>query len=382
MAHLPGRRIGLGIAMLSLLGATSAYAIAHTGPSTPTIPATQFAAASSVHGAARPADLNAPPPPPPKSSPPPAGPACTFNGAPIACQTAQGWWDGVDNCYWLAMPPPLPPAGAPQWMGNTNTPGTLYHVSCPANASIGLGFTHVGLAVDSNPPPGYNGVAGAVGQLEALQAILATNLLGPIVGSAPQAVTAATPNSVGLVGEPVWLWQEPTILTWGPLKAGLMNIGAGNLLGVAFGGVGVGLNALGARIDYYMGDGPNGGTVITCYGLGTPFPPLATTLPPGTDPLNTLLGTLLGLLNPLFPQPAPQAAPAGATVQPGCSNGPPGGGPPPPQNFRYSKPGTYTVTAAATWTVNWAVGLAHGSISVVRYTTFQLKIDELEVVVK
>ncbi|HEY1488171.1 MAG TPA: hypothetical protein VGF84_18835, partial [Micromonosporaceae bacterium] len=168
----------------------------------------------------------------------------------------------------------------------------------------------------------------------------------------------------------VWLWQYPTILTWGPLQAGLANIGAGNLLGVAIPGVGVGLDALGARIDYYMGDGPNGGSVVTCYNLGTQFPPLAKTLPPGTSPLNTLLGALLSLLNPLFPQPKPPPVPKGTTVSPNCG-------------YRYAKPGTYTVTAAATWNVNYSLPLGvKGTISIVRYTTFQLKIDELQVVVQ
>ncbi|HEY2795870.1 MAG TPA: hypothetical protein VGJ28_26140, partial [Micromonosporaceae bacterium] len=218
MAHLPGRMIGLGIAMLSLLGATSAYAIAHTGPSTPAIsPAPLAADGTSAHTAARVANLNAAPPPPP--------PKCMFNGSPIACSTPDGWWNGVDNCYWnLISPRPAPPTYDGFAIAGFPKTGNLYLTTCPANPGVSVGFAHTGIEFDTQDPPGYGGKPAVLPQLQGLQAVLSTGLLGPSVGIAPQPPTAANPNSTGLVGEPVWMWQNPSILTWGPLTAGLKNI--------------------------------------------------------------------------------------------------------------------------------------------------------------
>jgi hypothetical protein len=378
MAHLHGRALGIGIAVLALIGATSAYASASasSGP----VGARAGDAAVAAASTKPPPPKSPPPTTPPPTTPPPsteAATVCMSQGVVIPCNNpALGWWNSIDGCYWNQIIPKPPPAD-PRWaqVGAKPANGLLYNTSCLANPGIGLAFGYTGVEFDSQPPPGYGGSPGTTPQLDGLEAVLATNLLGPTVGIAPAPSSAANPNSTGLVGEPVWMWQKPTILTWGPLLPGGLTIPGVNLLGINLTPALVGIDALGAKIDWYMGDGPpgSGGTMVRCIGLGTPFPPLASAPPADTSPL---LGALSALLNPLLPQPTPPPAPKGATVQPACSNQ---AG---PANFRYSRPGTYTVTAAATWNVSWATGLTSGSISIVRYTPVQIKISELQVVVQ
>ncbi len=241
---------------------------------------------------------------------------CSYRTTTIACNDpALGWWNSTDSCYWNLISP-QPPAGSPLWLGNLPADGSLYNRTCETDGGLGIGVLGNSVAFSSDPPPGYKGIAGTVAQLLALQAIVSLGILGPIVGTAPAA------GGHGLVGLPVWMWQTPTLLTWGPIG-----------LGLGLGPLGVGVNALGAKVDWYMGDGSD----VVC-GIGTAY-----------------------------------AKADGRTTSPTCG-------------YVYPAPsstqpgGVYTVTAAATWNVTWQVGLVSGSLTIVRATTIPLTIDELQVV--
>jgi len=246
---------------------------------------------------------------------------CSYRTTTIACHDPNlGWWNSTDSCYWNVVTP-QPPADSLLWLGNLPANGDLYTRTCETQQGLGLGVLGTDVAFSSDAPPGYNGLAGVKDELLGLQAIVSLGLLPPSVHTAPSA------TGIGLVGMPVWMWQDSGLFTLGPLN---LTIGV-TLLGLS---VGVGIKALGAQIDYYMGDGND----VVCHGLGTTY-----------------------------------TATSGRSASPTCG-------------YVYSQPSTtqpgghYTVTAAATWNVSWTIGPDTGSITIVRATTVPITIDELQVV--
>ncbi|WP_327591501.1 ATP/GTP-binding protein [Streptomyces chartreusis] len=137
----------------------------------------------------------------------------------------------------------------------------------------------------------------------------------------------ASPRPAGkyLVGVPMWLWVNPSPTTFGP-----------NTTSASAGGVTVTATAKVTQIVWSMGDG----SAVTCNGAGTKY-----------------------------------VASYGKQESPTCGH-------------TYSRisasqaKGEYSVTATATWSVNWQVngGGATGQFTEIRQTQEQVAIGELQVV--
>jgi hypothetical protein len=256
---------------------------------------------------------------------------CTYQGNSIPCyDPAYGYWDSDNNCYWAPVTP-VPPRSDPVWLGITD-PGSLYNETCETPDGLGLGVLGTAIGFSSDPPPGSPNpnLVDAANQLLALQAVVSLGILGPTVKTAPPS------GGEDLIGLPVWMWSTGTSLLGIPLgllsfNSLTVNIGLPSL-GLGLPAVGVGLTVLGKKIDWYMGDGHK----VTCPTLGTAY-----------------------------------SATAGPVTSPNCG-------------YRYTKanqPGKhYTITAVSTWYVSWAIGVAKGSLTIIRSTTTTLAIDELQVV--
>lgn len=129
-----------------------------------------------------------------------------------------------------------------------------------------------------------------------------------------------SPGSVGLVGLPIWLWvASPDQSTWGP-----------NTKTVSAGGYSVTATGKVTQVVWSMGDG---GTVA-CTSTGTSY----------TDSF-------------------------GMSPSPDCG-------------YRYTKQGTYSVTATSYWTINWS-GIGESGVINQTYTSsVVVTIGELQTVVK
>lgn len=129
-----------------------------------------------------------------------------------------------------------------------------------------------------------------------------------------------SPGSVGLVGLPIWLWvASPDQSTWGP-----------NTKTASAGGYSVTATGKVTQVVWSMGDG---GTVA-CTSTGTSY----------TDAF-------------------------GMSASPDCG-------------YRYTKQGTYTVTATSYWTINWS-GIGESGVINQAYTSsVVVTIGELQTVVK
>lgn len=129
-----------------------------------------------------------------------------------------------------------------------------------------------------------------------------------------------SPGSVGLVGLPIWLWvASPDQSTWGP-----------NTKTASAGGYSVTATGKVTQVVWSMGDG---GTVA-CTSTGTTY----------TDSF-------------------------GMSASPDCG-------------YRYTKQGTYTVTATSYWTINWSGIGASGVINQTYTSSVVVTIGELQTVVK
>ena len=317
-------------AALTTLGATAAFAEAATSPqiNTPSLPVVRAAAThrASPLGSA----------PDPRVAAPEArvaaaaGGSCSYQSTSIACYDPRyGWWDSDNSCYWSPITP-QPPAGDPLWLNLPTSTGTLYNETCETADGLGVGVLGNTVGLSSDPPPGYNGIPATVNKLLALNAVAALGILGPTVRTAPAA------GGVGLISLPVWMWSPGTsllglslpVLSWNQIS---ITIGVPSL-GLGLPAIGVGLSVLGKKIDWYMGDGHH----VTCATLGTAF-----------------------------------SAGSGLLTSPTCGY----------MYTKANKPGEhYTITAVSTWFVTWTIGVATGSLTVVRSTTSTLAIDELQVV--
>lgn len=170
-------------------------------------------------------------------SSPPAGPVpCTLDGA---------YWSNSFNCY-IQAADPQPPAGDPMWQGHDPGDGAVYDCFQP----------QTGIAVTiwaASAPPGSG--AGPSPREVAEIAIKQMNLSAIDIGIVPQ----PGPDSVGLVGMPVWMWVDhPNDHTFGPITAS-----------ASAGGITVTATAKVFRITWDMGDG----TQVVCRTAGTPYLP-------------------------------------------------------------------------------------------------------------
>jgi hypothetical protein len=342
MALTQARTIALGVAALALLIATGAYAAA--APTRVADLPAALAAPTKTAGSASASSTSTASSTPSASSTSTAQ-SCAYLTTTVPCHDPiHGWWNGMDNCYWDAWLIDLPLSGDPRWMGDPVVKGNLYKTWCDSDQ----GF-HDSIAYDTLPPPGYNGNVGPVHQLQAMQAPKAAKTpVAPIALTAPQDISASPSGSTGLVGLPVWMWvgQKPPA-AWGTVSPSPQMVGPTTLLGTTIPSAQVTFTARAAKVDWYMGEG-DPASHITCNLAGAPFPLLAPAA-----------------------QPAPPGLPpsAGPLVSPNCG-------------YQYKTTGTFTVTAASTWSVNWMIGADAGTVTIVRSMTLRLKISELQVVVQ
>lgn len=168
---------------------------------------------------------------------PPAG--------PVPCSTQFGYWSNAYHCY-LRAARPQPPAGDPMWQGHDPRDGRVFECFQPQTSM----FIYVW---SQNPPPAA--AAGPTPRQVAEQAVQRMNLSAIDIGIAPR----PGPNSVGLVGMPVWMWvQNPSQRTYGPVTAS-----------ASAGGITVAATARVLQITWDMGDGSK----VVCAAAGTPYDP-------------------------------------------------------------------------------------------------------------
>jgi hypothetical protein len=163
----------------------------------------------------------------------------------VACSSEYGYWSNSYNCYIQALDPP-PPAGDPDWQGHEPGDGAVYSCYQP----------QTGILVDiwAQDAPAGSG-AGPTPRQVAQLAIERMQLRAIDIGIAPK----PGPNSVGLVGMPVWMWvQSPGDTTYGPMTAS-----------ASAGGMTITATARVRRITWDMGDG----TDVVCTAAGTPYMP-------------------------------------------------------------------------------------------------------------
>lgn len=225
---------------------------------------------------------------------------CMFRGREVPCESPQGTWYSPQQCY-ISRVDPLPDYSDPNWRGHTN--GTLWY--CRVGGA-GTGTPYILWFADADPPPDPESLARrAVAQMQ----------LKPItIGIVPN----DDPDSVGLVGMPIWLWAEnPGSQTIGPISRS-----------VSEGGFTVSATAEVERIRWSMGDGG----VKTCNGPGTPY-----------------------------------KLKYGITESPTCG-------------YRFDKQGEFTVTARSDWVVTWRGIGETGTFRVYLTQNTQVVIGELNVV--
>lgn len=181
-----------------------------------------------------------------------SGHSCYFDPAkqgvpgeagPVPCQGPYGSWSNSYNCYVEpADPPPAP--GDPAWQGHEPGDGAIYNCYQPQTSLL----TQIWSA---DPPEGA--AAGPSPREVAQMAVEQMNLSAIDIGITP----APGPDSVGLVGMPVWMWvRSPSSHTYGPATAS-----------ASAGGITVTATARVHQIRWEMGDG----TTVTCDTPGTPY---------------------------------------------------------------------------------------------------------------
>ncbi|WP_144126424.1 hypothetical protein [Catellatospora sichuanensis] len=169
----------------------------------------------------------------------------------------------------------------------------------------------------TDPPPGYGAMPSPMAL--AVRAIRLMPIAGPVINMAPD------PDDAGLVGLPVWMWTPATASTWGSITRE-----------ASVPGLTVSATATAMEIRWDMGDG----TVVRCPSVGTPY-----------------------------------TAAAGNTSSPDCGH-------------RYTEPsrtedgGEYHIVATTIWHVDWHVvgGGETGAIDIERFSTADVRIDEMQVV--
>jgi len=162
---------------------------------------------------------------------------------PVPCSSPEGYWSNAYNCYISPAQPP-PPAGDPAWQGHEPGDGAVYNCYQP---QTGLLIT----IWAQDPPP--NSGAGPTPREVAQLAIDQMRLSAINIGIAPK----SGPDSVGLVGMPVWMWAtNPDDHTYGPITAT-----------ASAGGVTITATARVLQITWDMGDGNK----VVCDTAGTPY---------------------------------------------------------------------------------------------------------------
>lgn len=225
---------------------------------------------------------------------------CRWDGDVVPCKSEQGTWYSPAQCY-IERVDPQPPYTDPNWNGHTD--GSLYF--CRVGGAV-MGSPYVIWFPESVAPPDPEQLARrAVAQMQ----------LTPIsIGIVPN----DDPDSVGLVGLPIWLWvEDPSDQSMGPISRS-----------VSEGGFTVTATAEVERIRWSMGDGG----VTTCSGPGTPY-----------------------------------ELRFGITESPTCG-------------YRFEAQGEFTVTARSDWLVSWSGIGETGTFRIYLTQNTQVVVGELNVV--
>ena len=164
---------------------------------------------------------------------------------PVPCSSDAGYWSNGLNCY-IKLATPVPPAGDPAWQGHEPGDGAVYHCYQPQTGIL--------VYLWSQDPPPDSGTTPTPGEVARL-AIEDMQLKAIPIGLAPE----PGPDSVGLVGMPVWMWAAgPDDHTFGPITAS-----------ASAGGITITATARVHRVTWDMGDG----TRVVCRNAGTPYRP-------------------------------------------------------------------------------------------------------------
>lgn len=190
---------------------------------------------------------------PPGPSDTGSGSACYWDGSaqgidrpppgPVPCTSEYGYWSNKYHCY-LQLLDPQPPASDPAWQGHEPSDGGIYQCYQRQTDMVINIFS-------ADPPPAAGD--GPTPREVAEVAIDRMNLRAIDIGIAPE----PSPDSVGLVGMPVWMWAaNPNGHTYGPITAS-----------ASAGGITVAATARVHLITWAMGDG----TEVVCSTAGTPY---------------------------------------------------------------------------------------------------------------
>lgn len=162
---------------------------------------------------------------------------------PVPCSSEYGYWSNAYNCY-IQLADPQPPASDPVWQGHEPGDGAIYQCYQPQTELLIFVWSH-------DPPPDSG--SGPTPREVAEIAIDQMGLRAIEIGIVPE----PGPNSVGLVGMPVWMWAaNPDSHTYGPITAS-----------ASAGGITITATARVYEISWEMGDG----TKVICHGPGTPY---------------------------------------------------------------------------------------------------------------
>jgi hypothetical protein len=250
------------------------------------------------------------------------GAACYWDGTsqgitkpppgPVPCSSTAGYWSNGYRCY-ISRINPQPPAGDPSWQGHQPGDGALYNCYQPQTGLLIMIWSQ-------NPPPSSG--TGPTPREVAQLAIERMKLSAINIGIAPE----PGPDSVGLVGMPVWMWAKaPDDHTFGPISAG-----------ASAGGITITATAKVLYVAWDMGDGAQ----VTCDTAGSPYKPSY-----------------------------------GQKDSPGCG-------------YTYKKssahqPGdAYTVTATSSWVITWSGAGQTGTIRLNGLSrSTQIRIGEAQVLV-
>ncbi len=183
------------------------------------------------------------------------GAACYWDGTdqgisepppgPVPCSSPLGHGSNGYHCY-ISPIKLQPPAGDPLWQGHEPGDGALYNCYQPQTGLL--------IPIWSQNPPPNSGAGPTPGEVARL-AIDRMRLSAINIGIAPE----PGPDSVGLVGMPVWMWAKaPDDHTFGPITAS-----------ASAGGITITATAKVRQVTWDMGDG----TEVVCDTAGSPYKP-------------------------------------------------------------------------------------------------------------
>ncbi|MGP4001709.1 ATP/GTP-binding protein [Streptomyces sp. 8N706] len=203
---------------------------------------------------------------------------------------------------------PEPPAGHAVWKGQDPKKADLYFSACADGGENNPdGFIVV---PDGEPAPAVDPA------VLAQRAVDSMTLNGPEIGITPN------PGKTGVVGMPVWMWNQQSPTTSGP-----------NTASASAGGITVKATAKVSKVVWSMGDGSK----VTCTKPGTPY-----------------------------------KASYGKRMSPDCGHV--------YEETSGSRPeGTFTVKATSTWEINWAGGGQSGQLTEIRESDVEIEVGEVQV---